>query len=112
MKFGKLTVGLMVPLLGLSGATFHSDAMWMNAVEEREVSTPIAAVPEGRQGFDKIIPYPYEDYTLENGLQDLIYPLGDAFPGLVSVQTLVKVGSREEVDEGKTGFAHFFEHMM
>jgi zinc protease len=33
-------------------------------------------------------------------------------PGIASLYLVVRVGSREEVEKGKTGFAHFFEHMM
>jgi zinc protease len=32
--------------------------------------------------------------------------------GLVSYWTIVRTGSRDEVEKGVTGFAHFFEHMM
>ena len=32
--------------------------------------------------------------------------------GSVSVQIPVQTGSRNEVEDGKSGFAHFFEHMM
>src|SRR5688572_27405951 len=35
-----------------------------------------------------------------------------ASPGLISYNTMVRVGSRDEVEKGVTGFAHFFEHMM
>ena len=34
------------------------------------------------------------------------------FPNLVSLQIPVQTGSRNEVEPGKSGFAHFFEHMM
>ena len=34
------------------------------------------------------------------------------FPNLVSVQIPVQTGSRNEVEPGKSGFAHFFEHLM
>lgn len=33
-------------------------------------------------------------------------------PGIVAYYTLVRVGSRDEVEAGHSGFAHFFEHMM
>ncbi|MBL8235762.1 MAG: insulinase family protein, partial [Bryobacterales bacterium] len=33
-------------------------------------------------------------------------------PGIVSYVTVVRVGSRNEIEAGHTGFAHFFEHMM
>jgi len=34
------------------------------------------------------------------------------FPNIISLQIPVCVGSRNEVEEGKSGFAHFFEHCM
>jgi zinc protease len=39
-----------------------------------------------------------------------VVPTG--FPNLVSVTIPVQTGSRNEVEPGKSGFAHFFEHMM
>jgi predicted Zn-dependent peptidase len=33
-------------------------------------------------------------------------------PNLVSVYIVAQTGSRNEVEPGKTGFAHLFEHMM
>ena len=33
-------------------------------------------------------------------------------PGLVAYFTVVRTGSRDEVEPGHSGFAHFFEHMM
>jgi zinc protease len=33
-------------------------------------------------------------------------------PGIVAYYTIVRAGSRNEVEPGKSGFAHFFEHMM
>jgi len=47
---------------------------------------------------------------LDNGLQVVILPVDT--PGLVSVQTWMRVGSGEEAVAGLTGFAHFFEHLM
>jgi zinc protease len=48
--------------------------------------------------------------TLPNGLAVIVVPTG--FPNLVSLQIAVQTGSRNEVEPGKSGFAHFFEHMM
>jgi zinc protease len=39
-----------------------------------------------------------------------VIPTG--MPGLVAIQLPVSTGSRNEVEPGKSGFAHFFEHMM
>lgn len=33
-------------------------------------------------------------------------------PGILAYYTLVRVGARDEVEEGHSGFAHLFEHMM
>ena len=57
-----------------------------------------------------LLPYPATTRTLENGLQVIVVPT--PFPNLVSLQIPVQTGSRNEVEPGKTGFAHFFEHMM
>lgn len=48
--------------------------------------------------------------TLGNGLKVIVLPTG--FPNLVSLQIAVQTGSRNEVEPGKSGFAHLFEHMM
>ncbi len=48
--------------------------------------------------------------TLENDLRVIVVPTG--LPHLVSLQIPVQTGSRNEIEKGKTGFAHFFEHMM
>lgn len=59
---------------------------------------------------DNILPLKVTEKTLPNGLKVIVVPTG--FPNLVSLQIPVLTGSRNEVEEGKTGFAHFFEHMM
>src|SRR5687767_9348773 len=57
-----------------------------------------------------LVPFQIVSEKLDNGLHLLMvqYPS----PGLVSYNTMVRVGSRDEVEKGVTGFAHFFEHMM
>src|SRR5208282_520180 len=45
-----------------------------------------------------------------NGLRLVTIPA--EFPNIVSVFVVVQTGSRNEVEAGKTGFAHLFEHMM
>jgi zinc protease len=57
-----------------------------------------------------ILPFDASERTLANGLKVIVVPTG--FPNLVSLQIPVKTGSRNEVEPGKSGFAHFFEHMM
>jgi len=57
-----------------------------------------------------IFPYKYEKEVLPNGLTVVMIPMES--PGLVAYYSIVRTGSRDEVEEGKSGFAHFFEHMM
>jgi zinc protease len=57
-----------------------------------------------------IFPYPCRRTRLDNGLTTLLVPMGSE--GLVSFWTIVRTGSRDEHEPGRTGFAHFFEHMM
>ena len=52
---------------------------------------------------------PIEEFTLANGLRVVLSP-DPAIP-VVSVAVYYDVGSRNE-KEGRTGFAHLFEHMM
>ncbi len=50
----------------------------------------------------------YEKFTLSNGLEVILHE--DHSDPIVAVATLMHVGSNRE-KPGKTGFAHFFEHM-
>src|SRR5258708_31565126 len=60
-----------------------------------------------QKGSELIIPY--EKYILPNGLTLIIHE--DHSDPVVQVDVTYHVGSaREEI--GKSGFAHFFEHMM
>ncbi|GBD23299.1 putative zinc protease [bacterium HR29] len=59
---------------------------------------------------DDALPFPIREETLANGLRVIVIPTG--LPNLVSLQISVRTGSRNEVEPGKSGFAHFFEHMM
>jgi zinc protease len=59
---------------------------------------------------EPIFPYKYIKETLPNGLTVIMIPMET--PGLVAYYSVVRTGSRDEVEPGKSGFAHFFEHMM
>jgi zinc protease len=58
----------------------------------------------------KAFPFPIELHSLPNGLR-VAFVSYDS-PGLVAYYTLMRVGSRNEVSLGRSGYAHFFEHMM
>ena len=55
-------------------------------------------------------PYPLAETVLDNGLRVVAVPM--EAPGLAAHYVVVRTGSRNEVEHGLTGFAHFFEHMM
>jgi zinc protease len=65
----------------------------------------IAASPN-----NKIFSYKYHLDTLPNGLT--VITVQTDYPNLVALYIDVRAGSRNEVEPGKSGFAHFFEHMM
>jgi zinc protease len=69
-----------------------------------------AAPPKSAPSKSDVLPFKATEKQLPNGLKLIVVPTG--FPNLVSVTIPVQTGSRNEVEPGKSGFAHFFEHMM
>ena len=69
------------------------------------LATSAQAVPA-----TKVFPYAVRREVLPNGLKVLMVPMPSE--GLVSYWSIVRTGSRDEVEQGVTGFAHFFEHIM
>jgi len=61
------------------------------------------------QKGDKLPPIKYQEMTLKNGLRVIMHE--DKSTPIVAVNVWYHVGSKNEV-EGRTGFAHLFEHMM
>ena len=67
------------------------------------VSLSVAAVPPT---------FPYERFEkrLDNGLRVVVVPTDQS--GFFALYEVVGTGSRDEVEAGYSGFAHFFEHIM
>ena len=59
---------------------------------------------------EDFFPYPHQTVKLDNGFKAILIPMKGS--GLVAYYTVVRTGSRDEYEPGKSGFAHFFEHMM
>ncbi len=57
-----------------------------------------------------MFPYAYELHDFPNSLRLITLPTD--FPNVVSVYIVVAAGARNEIEPGKSGFAHLFEHMM
>ncbi len=70
----------------------------------------LALPAAGQEAAAKIFPYDTHVETLDNGLKVVLVPMSSG--GLVAYWTIVRTGARDEVEPGRTGFAHFFEHMM
>jgi zinc protease len=98
-----VTCLLIVCLLGIAPVGAFAKKKSMSKL------TNHSADPETKTN-NKIFPFPVTEKTLANGLKVIIVPTG--FPNLVSLQIPVQTGSRNEVEAGKSGFAHFFEHIM
>jgi zinc protease len=69
----------------------------------KQAESPAAAA-------EKIFDMPYLMRDLDNGLRVIVVKTD--YPDIVTIQIPVQTGSRNEIEPGKTGFAHFFEHMM
>ena len=55
-------------------------------------------------------PYQFNQQELPNGLR--LVTVTTEYKNIVALYIVVGVGSRNEVDAGRSGFAHLFEHMM
>ncbi len=71
-----------------------------------KTASPAKAAPKSQP----ILALPHRAVTLTNGLR--VYLVQYPSPGVVAYELPVRAGSRNEVEKGKTGFAHFFEHLM
>lgn len=59
---------------------------------------------------EKFFPYDYKLVELENGFK--AYLINAGAPGQICYVTMVRTGARDEWEPGRSGYAHFFEHMM
>src|ERR1043165_1806251 len=67
-------------------------------------------MPLTASGQNKIFPYKYSSDDLPNGLRVVTVPTD--YPNIVALYIVVGTGSRNEIEAGKSGFAHLFEHLM
>ncbi len=83
--------------------------VFLNACSTTDIKKPsISIVEEVNYQNDKLT-IPYKKYKLSNGLELILHQ--DNSDPLVHVDVTYHVGSARE-EPGKSGFAHFFEHMM
>jgi zinc protease len=73
------------------------------------LSSPLLALAQ-QSKERKIFPYQYTVDDLPNGLRLVTVPTD--YPNLVALYIVVQTGSRNEIEPGKSGYAHLFEHLM
>ncbi len=78
--------------------------------QDTEATDNAASDMKDSNSTSRIFDMPYLMRDLDNGLRVIIVKTG--YPDIVNFQVLVQAGSRNEIEPGKSGFAHFFEHMM
>jgi zinc protease len=69
---------------------------------------PLVGLAQQKQR--KVFPYDYKIADLPNGLRVVTVPTD--YPNLVALYIVVSTGSRNEIEPGKSGYAHLFEHLM
>ncbi len=104
------TLGFAALLLGASALTACANFPENAGSAKEQVNLPAGVtLVETVSADDGDIVIPFKKYVLDNGLTVVLHE--DRSDPLVHVDVTYHVGSaREEI--GKSGFAHFFEHMM
>ncbi|MFT4923961.1 MAG: zinc protease [Phenylobacterium sp.] len=106
-------VGAIAASIALSGCVIAidtNDKSNQRRSDSRSDSRSSSERHSERTGNAKVFATPYLMEELSNGLKVIIVKTD--YPDVVSMNIPVSTGSRNEVEAGKTGFAHFFEHMM
>jgi zinc protease len=57
-----------------------------------------------------VLTFKVHEKVLSNGFKILVVPVDS--PGVAAYYTVVRAGSRNEPEPGRSGYAHFFEHIM
>ncbi|MCB9537164.1 MAG: insulinase family protein [Myxococcales bacterium] len=68
----------------------------------------LAAAPAA--AADRVLPFEPAITRLDNGLT--VVAIRTPAKGIVAYYSVVRTGARDEVEPGRSGYAHFFEHMM
>jgi zinc protease len=99
------TLALLTLCGGLSISPIAADAAPAADPAPAKVAAAAKKPAKGGLGFD----LPVQEFSLANGLR--VFVVEDHSTPAFNMTLLYDVGSRDEV-QGRTGFAHLFEHMM
>ncbi|WP_338447461.1 pitrilysin family protein [Pelagerythrobacter marensis] len=108
MKFKLATVSLAALALAV-GTTVQARAAADPATDPAAAAAAVTGEPAPVSELIESVSIPYEQFQLDNGLTVLVHE--DRKAPVVAVSVWYRVGSKHE-PEGKTGFAHLFEHLM
>ncbi len=95
---------------GLSRVIFCLVLAACSQPNDEAITDDGAAATTQDNAASRIFDMPYLMRDLDNELRVIIVETD--YPDIVDLQILVQAGSRNEVEAGKSGFAHFFEHVM
>ncbi len=98
-----------VSLIALSLGACATTPLEKVAATPVEAQNAVIAEPASVAELVNAVSIPYERFTLDNGLTVLVHT--DRKAPVVGISVWYAVGSKHE-PEGKTGFAHLFEHLM
>ena len=99
-----LTVSALALALGTA-----APAIAATAQANAPIAAADAAAPAELTALVDQVDIPFEKFTLDNGLDVIVHT--DRKAPIVAVAVWYNVGSKDE-PEGKSGFAHLFEHLM
>ncbi|MBY6127948.1 insulinase family protein [Qipengyuania aquimaris] len=103
----KRLISTSIIALAVSACSSYSDAPVASA--DAAIEAPATADVASLTELVDEVAIPYEKFTLDNGLDVIVHE--DRKAPIVGVAVWYNVGSKDE-PEGKTGFAHLFEHLM
>ena len=104
---------LLLIVIGLFAVGCKNESGESIRLKEKDVAVDL--LPDGIRLVERVtkntdtVVIPYQKYELENGLTVILHQ--DHSDPLVHIDVTYHVGSARE-EKGKSGFAHFFEHMM
>jgi zinc protease len=108
--FALLSAFLMLPLAAVVSRPAKAEKTPEKTTEKTMEKAPAKAPGQAGETSGDAFPFPFKEKVLPNGLR--VYVVSYDSPGLIAYYTIVRTGSRNEVEPGRSGFAHFFEHMM
>jgi zinc protease len=98
----------VLPEIDLSSGSFYSLSIFLTFQMKNFVLTMLVLIGS-QQSYSQLNKIQFQEFTLDNGLQVILHQ--DKSTPIVAVSVMYHVGSKNE-NPDRTGFAHFFEHLL